>query len=430
MPDTIARKLPGNEKTVIHSRTDRRYWLANGRLFKEAESKTFCCRFTHEGRRIRFPLKTGDRSKAATRAADAFRLVTTGRMDEAIKKFKPTRAKPARDKSPLTVGQFLDTAVELSSARPQTLDTYVKAFRRIVSEVMGIQSGCKFDAIKGGAKAWRAKVDGVPLRDLTPAAVIAWKNRRLRKAEGDPMQKRAAIVTVNSLIRNAKSLMGKKTLPFLRQKLSLPNPLPFEDVRMEKAPSLRYVSKIAALAILASAKNELAHTDPEGYKVLVLALVCGLRRSEIDNLLWRAIDFPNALLRVESTEYHQLKSEDSAGEIDLDSDTLNFFKKHRICAPKSTFVIESPNPPSRGLRSRCYRCNAVFKRVNTWLRDQGVESNKPLHVLRKEIGSIIASEHGIFEASRYLRHSDIRITSAFYADKKKVVTPKSLAGLI
>lgn len=69
-------------------------------------------------------------------------------------------------------------------------------------------------------------------------------------------------------------------------------------------------------------------------------------------------------------------------------------------------------------------------RVLSWLRAQGVEANKPLHTLRKEIGSIIASEHGIFEASRYLRHSDIRITSAIYADKKKIVTPKAFAGLL
>jgi hypothetical protein len=65
-----------------------------------------------------------------------------------------------------------------------------------------------------------------------------------------------------------------------------------------------------------------------------------------------------------------------------------------------------------------------------WLRAHGVESSKPIHTLRKEIGSVIASEHGIFEASRYLRHSDIRITSAIYADKKKAVTPKTFAGLL
>ena len=65
-----------------------------------------------------------------------------------------------------------------------------------------------------------------------------------------------------------------------------------------------------------------------------------------------------------------------------------------------------------------------------WLRAKGVPPAKPLHTMRKEIGSIIASEHGIFEASRYLRHSDIRITSAFYADKRKTVTPKTFAGLL
>ena len=34
------------------------------------------------------------------------------------------------------------------------------------------------------------------------------------------------------------------------------------------------------------------------------------------------------------------------------------------------------------------------------------------------------------EASRYLRHADIHITSAFYADKKKTITPKAFAGLL
>jgi len=45
--------------------------------------------------------------------------------------------------------------------------------------------------------------------------------------------------------------------------------------------------------------------------------------------------------------------------------------------------------------------------------------------MRKEIGSIIATRDGIFKASRYLRHSDIGITSKLYADVK---TPVS-AGL-
>jgi integrase len=169
---------------------------------------------------------------------------------------------------------------------------------------------------------------------------------------------------------------------------------------------------------------------------MILALVCGLRRSEIDNLLWRAFDFPNSILRVETSEFHELKSEDSAGVIDLDADTLALFRGYRAKAATATFVIATTKKnriskkPTVAKKARTYRCEPVFKVVLAWLRKNGVEAAKPLHTLRKEIGSIIASEHGIFEASRYLRHSDIRITSAIYADKKKTVTPKTFAGLL
>ncbi len=54
------------------------------------------------------------------------------------------------------------------------------------------------------------------------------------------------------------------------------------------------------------------------------------------------------------------------------------------------------------------------------MQGQRAERGAPL---RNEIRSVIASQYGIFEASRYLRHSDIRITAAFYADKKQRVIP-------
>jgi hypothetical protein len=116
--------------------------------------------------------------------------------------------------------------------------------------------------------------------------------------------------------------------------------------------------------------------------------------------------------------------------VDLDADTLALFRGYRAKKPRAVFVVESPLKHDNKAKAGRYRCNPVFKRVLEWLRKQGVDGHKPLHTLRKEIGSIIASEHGIFEASRYLRHADIHITSAFYADKKKAVTPKAFAGLL
>jgi hypothetical protein len=51
-----------------------------------------------------------------------------------------------------------------------------------------------------------------------------------------------------------------------------------------------------------------------------------------------------------------------------------------------------------------------------------VTTKTPLHSLRKEFGSRVAAEHGIYAASRLLRHADITTTAQYYLDKKKRVT--------
>jgi hypothetical protein len=61
----------------------------------------------------------------------------------------------------------------------------------------------------------------------------------------------------------------------------------------------------------------------------------------------------------------------------------------------------------------------VFRKLIDWLLSKGVKSSRPIHELRKEIGSLIADEHGIYAASRFIRHADIRITAAIYLDKKR-----------
>jgi integrase len=64
----------------------------------------------------------------------------------------------------------------------------------------------------------------------------------------------------------------------------------------------------------------------------------------------------------------------------------------------------------------------VFERLNDWLRSKGVSANKPLHELRKEVGAIVATTHGIYAASRYLRHADITTTARHYADQKERIS--------
>ena len=52
---------------------------------------------------------------------------------------------------------------------------------------------------------------------------------------------------------------------------------------------------------------------------------------------------------------------------------------------------------------------------------QDVEVAKPIHTLRKEAGSIVATKAGIHAASQFLRHADIQVTSMHYADHKERV---------
>src|SRR5262245_30520188 len=45
-------------------------------------------------------------------------------------------------------------------------------------------------------------------------------------------------------------------------------------------------------------------------------------------------------------------------------------------------------------RGQRYRCGHVCERLTRWLRRQDVEGGKPLHTLREEAGSIIATKAG------------------------------------
>ena len=51
-----------------------------------------------------------------------------------------------------------------------------------------------------------------------------------------------------------------------------------------------------------------------------------------------------------------------------------------------------------------------------------VEGYRPVHTLRKEAGSIIATKAGIHAASQFLRHADIQVTAMHYANHKERVT--------
>jgi integrase len=98
----------------------------------------------------------------------------------------------------------------------------------------------------------------------------------------------------------------------------IPDPLPFAGVEFYPRESMRYHSKLDPAVLLQAGLGELSEADPDAFKALLLALGAGLRRGEIDRLLWRQIDFNAGVIHIETTEASGLKSSDSAGDVPID----------------------------------------------------------------------------------------------------------------
>ncbi len=217
-------------------------------------------------------------------------------------------------------------------------------------------------------------------------------------------------------LRRAKSLFAPGIVRHLS--IELPSPLPFEGIEFEPRQSLKYRSEINVAELIQAASAELVDNEPELFKIFLLGVMVGLRRHEIDLLEWSKFKWDQGVIRIEPTSFFHPKTEDSIGDVPVDGEVMEIFRGYRARA-KGIFVIESRGKPKPDIPRLHYRCERHFKVLNRWLRQHGIiEANKPLHTLRKEFGSKLTEVHGIFAASTALRHADISITRAFYADAK------------
>lgn len=399
---------------------DSRYWLQSGKLVSDARwAGAFACRIQSQGRREFFPLRTTNKSAAATKAARIYGDVVSLGWDAAITKHKPDEK---RTKGALT-GNLIREVSALADVRPATLAANVSAFRRIVATV------AKIDATKGrfarcgdGRGAWLAAVDAVPLAKVTPAAVEAWKLAFVTsRSANDENKARSARNTANATLRSAKSLFSKRLLRFIAPRLELPTPLPFDGVEFYPRQSMRYSSAVDIEAILVKASTELAESDREAFKAFLLCLFAGLRRNEADKLRWSSVDLKAGVIRIEAHEHFAPKAETSLGDIPLDAEVCAILRGMKASAQGAEYVLAGVSPKT-SLTWRPYRADETFARLGAWLKTQGVKSRTPLHTLRKEAGSLICQKSGLFAASRFLRHADVAITAQHYAAQKDRAT--------
>ncbi len=404
-----------------HGKTDIRYWQAA--VFRQRYSQNgvaqqaseWAIKIQHLGQRQTFPLETANKATAAAKAKNIYLGLRANGWEATLAKFKPKAN--ANSKKAATIGEFLEQAVAAAAGRSKTIEGYCRAFRTIVANIFSIDGGsAKFDYRTGGGREkWLARIHSVSLGDITPDKIHKWKVAFLRRAGSDPLKRRTARISVNSLMRQAKSLFSPDLLKFIRLNIS---GTPFDGVRFEPRQSMRYRSSFDLEKVIGAAQDELPR---EQLKIFLLAVMAGLRRNEIDKLEWPSFRWGQNAIRIEATTYLQPKSEDSIGDVEVDPELMEIFRGFKARA-KGPFVIESEVPARMNATYSHYRCERDFTALTRWLRAHGISSNRPLHTLRKEYGSQVCAKHGIYAASQALRHADIAITTQHYIDRRRRAT--------
>jgi len=466
-----------NRMQALFGKTDARYWKK--RLVKGEGRNFYGVQIQHAGERHFLALGSANKDEAAARAVKAFLEVKALGWKPVLEKLRP-----APEKKVATVGEYLRLAEQVAKTEARTFNEYRKCFRRVVSEVMAIDGSGRYDWRTGKNEEWQRRVEAVRLDKLTPQKIHAWLKKSLTDVGSDPALLRARKNTLNGIIRNVRAIFGRKVLPYVAETLVIPDPHPFKDIPLFPRQSMRYRSKIDPVVVIGRAVQELAiprELSPaeldryiltyietmtaarakrgskgtylltaerretlaeearsyhrqretsrrEQWKIFALALFAGLRFDEIDKLLWEQVDFERAIIRIDYTAYFRPKTEEAAGDVPIDEELLALLRSWKV-ESNGIFVINASRPPRPGAAYGPYRARTHHKHLLDWLRGLEIDGNKPLervqkpiHELRKEAGSLINDRYGILAASRFLRHTDTRITAAHYVDQRQRVS--------
>jgi hypothetical protein len=378
-------------------------------LLKKFESKLFqynpACpwhiKLQADSVRKTFSTKRVNKAEAAIAAKEIYEHLQEHGMEATLKAYGDNPAPGAVT----TIGDLIAKVEKNWLKQPRTFQDYCTSLRRVVAEVKNVS---------------RENADTVKIADLKHGEIAEWQAGYIKQAGKSPAKKGAAETSSNSILRGCKALFGTRLLE--RLELSdLPNP--FQKIRLPNNRDHRFQKGgVDASKLLEQAVAELADTDLEVFKTIVLALTLGLRRNEIDKCEFSMFNLEAGTLSVDNSEYLHVKSERSRGVVELEPELIPLIRGWQAKAT-GTFVLESEVKPKPESKYQHYRCQETFARGTAWLRSKGVKSNEPLHFCRKLYGSLICDKHGIYAASRALRHADISETSRHYVSRTENVLP-------
>jgi hypothetical protein len=195
----------------------------------------------------------------------------------------------------------------------------------------------------------------------------------------------------------------------------------FETLDFEPAGSMKFHAPagITYEALVVKACQELRSADPEAYKLFLLCLCAGLRRSEADVCLWTQLSPDDCSIQIESNKFIEPKH-GSGGTVYVDSSLMKELLSFKEAA-QTGFVVNSSREWKETTYGR-YRCEPHWRTLLNWLENNGIAARKKVHELRKLFGDAIVKQNGIFAGSAQLRHSTIQMTASHYTDPRQRAT--------
>jgi integrase len=308
--------------------------------------------------------------------------------------------------------QHYEEARKTLGVRLKTTQCYASALRNIAGMIAGIDASSH-----PKRSARRDAIDALPLSKINKRAIDLAVKRTVKDLD-DAGAKRV-MGNISIKLRNARNLFSKNARTAIDLKI---DSSPFDGVEIKTPKSKKYSSSINITQLLRESKSL-----PRNQRIAVALAACaGLRRSEIDSLLWSQVELgTDPSINVRNTWAYQIKSDSSERTIPLSADVAEFLAEQRS-AGDDGFVLNG-NTPLLGKRHYSVRCRRDFEQLYAWLRCRGCPHNQPLHSLRKEFGSLVNQLGGAVAAQNLLGHSDIKTTTSVYIEDRSRVTI-SLSG--
>jgi integrase len=360
--------------------------------------------FTRRGGKWYYRCRTGSRDKwlclGTTILAQAEKTAREVIL-AAIGGDRLVAARPNTPNASATLKQ-LEAAYRASATiAATTIEANISALRNIIRRATGQPSA-----------------ESTPITALDGDLVDRFKQSILAEcAQLDEPKRRSRQRTANSLLRQARSLFTAGLLSAYRRRgLELPALNTFiSEPGFRDATKQRDEYRVPSDNLITSTFTALANlkaTDRNSFVAIWLALGFGLRKEEIAGVRARNLI---TLAGQPTLELEEVWVRGACKKA-----TKNGSERPRIACTNGAWehllpIIQCLAPDEYLLiGSDTQRCEITFRKVADWMRALGWCTLKAIHEFRAFAGCQVATRDGIYQASKWLRHSSIGITERHY----------------